>query len=120
MADGAVVAKLLRVETVGDGLSSDYVYRITESFKRTKRFQPGQTRRIRSATDSAACGIAAPIGSTQGLYLYRERDGRLTSNLCSVTSANRIRRTAEAVGATTRSSPQQEPHPAAACSAASA
>lgn len=103
MADGAVVAKLLRVEPIGDGLSSDYVYRITESFKRTDRFQPRQTRRIRSATNGAACGIEASIGSTHGLYLTRDGAGRLTSNLCSITSANRIRRTAEAVGATTSS-----------------
>ena len=116
MADAAVVGKLLRVKPVGDGFSSDYVFRIRESFKRTERFRPGQIRRIRSASDGAACGIESPVGSTIGVYVFRERGGRLTSNLCSITSANRIRRTAEAAGATT----SMMSSPGAGCSAAAA
>jgi hypothetical protein len=94
LSDGAIVAKLLRVEPVGDGFNADYVYRVVEALKKHNRFEAGQIRRVRSATESAACGIEQPIGTVTGLYLSRLRDGRLTSNLCSVTTPARIRRTA--------------------------
>ncbi len=97
--DAAIVAKLLRVEPVGDGFTSDYVFRVGEALKKRNRFEAGQIRRIRSATEGAACGIEQPIGSVVGLYLTRERDGRLHSNLCLTTSPARIRRTAKNLAA---------------------
>jgi hypothetical protein len=98
-SDGAIVGKLLRVEPVGDGFNADYVYRVVDGLKKRNRFEAGQIRRVRSATESAACGIEQPIGTVTGLYLSRLRDGRLTSNLCSITSPARIRRTAKNVAA---------------------
>ena len=91
--DGAIVAKLLRVKPVGAGFTSDYVFRVVGALKKRNRFEAGQIRRIRSASDGAACGIEQPIGSTSGLYLTRESDGRFHSNLCLTTSPARIRRT---------------------------
>jgi hypothetical protein len=99
LSDGAIVGKLLRVEPVGDGFNADYVYRVVDALKKRDRFQAGQIRRVRSATESAACGIEQPIGTVTGLYLSRLRDGHLTSNLCSITSPARIRRTAKNLAA---------------------
>lgn len=91
--DGAIVAKLVRIEPVGDGRNSDYVYRVREAFKKRDRFARGQIRRIRASSYGPSCGIEEPVGSTHGLFLYRYR-GIWRSNLCLTTSAYRMRRLA--------------------------
>lgn len=95
-ADGAIVAKLLRVEPIGDGRNSTYVYRVREAFKKRDRFESGQIRRIKSSSYGASCGIEEPVGSTHGLFLYRSA-GRWRSNLCLTTSTQRMRRIAAKV-----------------------
>lgn len=103
-ADGAIVAKLLRVEPIGDGTNSNYVYRVREAFKKRDRFEPGQIRRIKSSSYGPSCGIEEPVGSTHGLFLYRY-GGRWRSNLCLTTSAHRMRRIAAKVQGQRRSAP---------------
>lgn len=100
-SDGAVIAKLIDVRPIGTSeypRNSNYIYEITEVFKRDDRFEPGQTRRIKSATDGAACGIERPIGSTHALFLLRSQGGWY-SNLClSLLSKREMREAAEAAG----------------------
>jgi len=92
--DEAIVAKLLRVDPVGDGqLSSDYVFQVNRSFKRPDRVERGDRIRVRSATSGASCGIEQPVGSRFALLLGRQ-DGRWTSNLCLTTTPAAMRRLA--------------------------
>jgi len=93
-ADGAIVAKLIEVKPIGNGRKASFLDRVLEVYKRPNRFDVGERRRVVSATDSAACGIGYPIGSTHGVFLYRQR-GRYTSSLCSTISAKDMREAAE-------------------------
>lgn len=93
-ADGAIVAKLIDVKPIGNGRTASFFYRVREVYKRLNRFDVGERRRVVSATDSAACGIGYPVGSTHGVFLYRQR-GHFTSSLCSTISAKDMREAAE-------------------------
>jgi len=94
-SDGAVVAKLVDVRPIGDGGSSSYVYRVRQVFKRPNRFEPGEVRRVVASTSSASCGISYPVGSTHGVFLYRQGD-HFTSSLCSTIPARKMREAAAA------------------------
>jgi len=93
-ADGAIVAKLIDVRPIGNGRRASFHYRVLEVYKRPNRFNVGERRRVVSATDSVACGIGYPVGSTHGVFLYRQR-GHFTSSLCSTISSKDMREAAK-------------------------
>jgi len=85
-ADGAFVGRLLAVRAVDHGLA-DYVYRVGRVAKHGPGLRRGQKVRVRSARDSAACGLPDARGRLYGLFLTRSED-RWRSNLCSVVAAS--------------------------------
>jgi len=96
-ADGAFVGRLLAVR---GGDPADYVYRVGRVSKRGPGLRRGRRVKVRSPRSSASCGLPDARGRLYGLFLTR-REGRWSSNLCSVVSpsdmpdagASRSRRT---------------------------
>jgi hypothetical protein len=62
------------------------VFRVEERFKGSL----GATVDVRTASNGAACGIEAPVGSRVGLFLERE-NGRWIGSLCSEVEPARLR-----------------------------
>lgn len=88
-ADAAIVGEL--VDVVRGPLRSDYRYRVQRVYKRGEGIRPGETILVRSATDSAACGLPQGTGRRYGLLLARAGD-RWTSGLCGVLTPHLMRR----------------------------
>jgi hypothetical protein len=93
-ADGAFVGRLLALREVdppaeGEPISSgdlvDYVYRVGRVAKGGPGLRRGRRVRVRSARDSATCGLPRGRGRLYGLFLTRQH-GRWHSSLCSVVS----------------------------------
>lgn len=74
-ADGAFVGKLVRRET--DGNNAVLTFEVEQAVKG----RIGGTVKVVTASNGAACGIEAPIGTRVGLFLARE-GGRWVGNLC--------------------------------------
>jgi len=89
-ADAAIVGKLVEVVPRG-GLRADYRYRVQHVYKSGKGIRPGKTISVRSATDSAACGLPEEIDRTYGVLLSRA-ESRWTSGLCGVLTPELMRR----------------------------
>ena len=79
-ADGAFVGRLVSRQDVDPGRA-----RFTFEVERSVKGALGATVVVESASNSAACGIEAPVGTRIGLFLERS-NGRWTSSLCSQVS----------------------------------
>ena len=92
-ADGAAIAKLLRVAPQGDGRDAVFTYRIERVFEGRHRLDRDRIR-VHGGLDSAACGL--PLRKRRyGLVLDRA-DRRWTASLCSVTTPQGLRALAAA------------------------
>jgi hypothetical protein len=81
-ADAVIVGKLVRV-VPRSRVKADYRYRVQRVYKRRAGIRRGRVISVRSARQSAACGLPHGVGRTFGLML--SRDGRRwTSGLCGV------------------------------------
>jgi len=96
-SDGAVIARVMKVrkDENGSGSSIDdervYTLRIRRAFKHLKRFEAGSTIRIRTSTQSSACGLGLKRGAVAGFLLYRD-EGQLRGGLCGLISPKTMRR----------------------------
>jgi hypothetical protein len=81
-ADAAIVGRLVKVIPRGV-LRADYRYRVRRVYKPGPGIRRGRTISVRSARDSAACGLPAKIGRRYGLFLTRD-EGLWTGGLCGV------------------------------------
>ena len=81
-ADAAFVGELVRV-IPRSRLRADYRYRVQRVYKRGKGIRRGRVISVRSAKDSAACGLPRRSGRRYGLLL-RRGEGRWTGGLCGV------------------------------------
>jgi len=73
------------------------VYRILRVYK-NKNLDEGEELVLRNQGDGGACGLPRNKKKRYGLRLYRDRDGRLNSGLCSVLGPRELRRAAERSG----------------------
>jgi len=89
-ADAAIVGKLIEVIPRGE-LRADYRYRVQHVYKSGRGIRRGATISVRSATDSAACGLPEETDRRYGVLLSRA-EGRWTSGLCGVLSPELMRR----------------------------
>ena len=78
-ADGAVIARLVRVGPTAD--PTDFVYRTGRVYKGKPRLRRGRRLVVRSARSSATCGLSDEVGRLTGLFMDRQ-GGRWHSNLC--------------------------------------
>jgi hypothetical protein len=86
-SDGAVVARLLRVEPLESSqFSANFVYRTGRVLKGKPRLRRGRRLVVRSPLSSASCGLMEREGRLTGLFLTRD-DGRWSSNSCNEVSA---------------------------------
>ena len=81
-ADAAIVGKLVEV-VPRSPLKADYRYRVQRVYKRGRGIRRGRMISVRSATQSAACGLPRGTGRRYGLLLERDRR-RWTGGLCGV------------------------------------
>jgi hypothetical protein len=112
-ADGAFVGRLIAVrevdppeegEPIGSGDPMHYVYRVGRVAKRGPGLRRGNRVRVRSARDSATCGLPRQRGKLYGLFVRRE-NRRWHGNLCSMATPAQMRRAAEANSAATGAPP---------------
>jgi hypothetical protein len=89
-ADAAIVGELIEVVPRGH-VRADYRYRVQRVYKVGQSLRPGRTIAVRSAADSAACGLPAQIGRRYGVFLTRAV-GRWTSGLCGVLTPKLMRK----------------------------
>jgi hypothetical protein len=86
--DGALIGTVIeRKDASQDGVT--FVFRVEERFKGDL----GATVDVRTPSNSAACGIEAPLGTRMGLFLERE-SGRWVGTLCSQVEPARLREAA--------------------------
>jgi hypothetical protein len=97
-SDGAVTARLLRVEPIDDGddvISSvdptDFVFRTGRVLKGKPQLGRGRRLVVRSARLDASCGLSSDVGDLTGLFLTRSQ-GRWISGSCSEIPAGQMRR----------------------------
>ncbi len=99
-SDAAVIAKLRKVTPRNEDQNgrADFTYRIRRVFKGRQQYElhAGRKLVIESYLSSATCGLPQRK-RLYGLLLYETRRG-LSSNLCSLMTPKRLRRTAEARG----------------------
>ncbi len=81
-ADAAIVGKLVKVVPRGR-IRADYRYRVQRVYKRGAGLRRGRVVSVRSARQSAACGLPHGTGRRYGLMLIRS-EGRWTGGLCGV------------------------------------
>jgi hypothetical protein len=111
-ADGAIVGRLLTVRVVdppaagvpSGAEAADYIYRVGRVYNGGPGLRRGRKVRVRSALDSATCGLPDGRGKLYGLFLTR-RHKRWTSNLCNVISRRAMRRAAARSGRSSARSP---------------
>jgi hypothetical protein len=105
-SDGAFVGRLVAVrpvdppaegEPISSGDPADYVYRVGRVYKHGPGLRRGRRVRVRSARDSATCGLPRARGRLFGLFVQRE-DGRWHSNSCLVVRPRQLRRAAGEAG----------------------
>lgn len=90
-ADGAVVARLLRVKAVPETTRADFVYRTGRVVKGRRRLERGRRLVVRSESSGSVCGLSRGYGKPIGLFLTRDGD-RWTSGACGEIPARRMRR----------------------------
>ena len=90
-ADAAVIAKLKRVRADEDGSEATFVYRVRHALV-GRRLAEGDRLKVRSALDSAACGLPRER-RRYGLVLGRSH-GRWSASLCSQTTPKALRKLA--------------------------
>lgn len=73
------------------------VYRLLRVYK-NKNLREGEELILRNQGDGAACGLPRNKKKRYGLRLYRDRDDRLNSGLCSVLSPHELKRAAQRSG----------------------
>ena len=96
-SDAAVIAKLKRIEPIGQAEGSPapgagqarFVYRVRRSLK-GRRLDRGEHFSVRASTSGASCGLPTGVGRRYGLLLGRE-SGRWTASLCSVLEPEALR-----------------------------
>ena len=81
-ADAAIVGRLVEVIPRGH-FRADYRYRVRRVYKSGPGIRRGRTISVRSARQSAACGLPSQTGRRYGLLLAWG-EGRWTSGLCGV------------------------------------
>jgi hypothetical protein len=81
-ADAAISGRLLRVIPRGR-LQADYRYRVQRVYKYAPGIRRGRTISVRSATQSAACGLPSRTGRRYGLLLAWG-EGRWAGGLCGL------------------------------------
>jgi hypothetical protein len=89
-ADAAIVGKLIEAIPRGD-LRADYRYRVQHVYKSGQGIRRGVVISVRSATDSAACGLPEETDRRYGVLLSRT-EGRWTSSLCGVLTPKLMRK----------------------------
>jgi hypothetical protein len=87
-SDAAFVGTVLRRQDESPS-GMTLVFRVEEAFKGGL----GDTVEVRTASNSAACGIEAPVGTRIGLFLQREGAG-WAGSLCSQVEPARLREAA--------------------------
>jgi hypothetical protein len=81
-ADAAIVGRLVKVIPRSES-RADYRYRVRRVYKSGPGIQRGRMISVRSAGDSAACGLPDRVGRNYGLLLSRD-EGIWTGGLCGV------------------------------------
>jgi hypothetical protein len=81
-ADAAIVGRLVEV-IPRSRFRADYRYRVRRVYKAGPGIRRGRTISVRSARQSAACGLPGQTGRRYGLLLAWG-EGRWTSGLCGV------------------------------------
>lgn len=89
-ADAAIVGRLIEV-IPRNGPRADYRYRVQRVYKSGRGIRRGGTILVRSAADSAACGLPEKTDRRYGLLLSRV-EGHWTSGLCGVLTPKLLRR----------------------------
>lgn len=89
-ADAAIVGKLIEV-IPRSHLRADYRYRVQRVYKAGQGIRRGGTIAVRSAADSAACGLPTQSGRRYGVLLTRAEE-RWTSGLCGVLTPKLMRK----------------------------
>ena len=80
-ADAAIVGRLVKV-VPRSRLKADYRYRVQRVYKRGGAIRRGRTISVRSARQSAACGLPVRTGRRYGLMLVWG-EGHWNSGLCA-------------------------------------
>ncbi len=88
-ADAAIVGRLLGV-VPRSRTQADYRYRVQRVYRRGEGIRRGRIVSVRSARDSAACGLPSRTGRRYGLLLVRG-DGRWAGGLCGVMRPRQLR-----------------------------
>jgi hypothetical protein len=81
-ADAAIVGRLVKV-VPRNRFQADFRYRVRRVYKRGQGIRRGRMISVRSARDSAACGLPGKTGRRYGLLLVRD-EGHWTGGLCGV------------------------------------
>lgn len=81
-ADAAIVGELVEVVPRG-AARADYRYRVQRVYKRGPGISRDTTVSVRSAMDSAGCGLPHRTGRRYGLLLVRG-EGRWSGGLCGL------------------------------------
>ena len=81
--EAAATARLIEVKHKdSSNRSATLVYRVLRVYK-NKNLREGEELVLRNQGDGAACGLPRNKKKRYGLRLYRDRDDRLNSSLCS-------------------------------------
>jgi hypothetical protein len=105
-ADGAFNGRLLSITPVEGTSDARYRYRVGVVVKGS--FRRGQVVTVWSLYGDAMCGLMTGVGEVYGLFVDRKEE-RWTSSLCATISAKRMRRAADAEGASSGSAPTKAP-----------
>ncbi len=90
-ADAAIVGELVEVLPRGGGVA-DYRYEVQRVYKSVRRL--GSIVSVRSAAQSAACGLPNRTGRRYGLFLGWG-EGRWRGSLCGVIAPRQLRLAAQ-------------------------
>jgi hypothetical protein len=87
-ADGAVSARLIRVDPV-DRHGADYLYRVRRVYKKGPGLRPGEAVSVHSGINGASCGLPDDKVRWYGLFLSR-REGQWSGGLCGMAAPREI------------------------------
>lgn len=88
-ADAAIVGNLVAV-VPRDRQRADYRYRVLRAYGGGS-IDRGEVISVRSARDSAACGLPGRTEHRYGLFLVRDQSSRWTAGACSLVAPRRLR-----------------------------
>lgn len=89
-ADAAIVGDLVEV-VPRDRRRADYRYRVLRAYGGGGSIDRGEVISVRSARDSAACGLPGRTEHRYGLFLVRDQSRRWTAGACSLVAPRRLR-----------------------------